>query len=108
MIYDDLKKCNITELELLIDKLREKLSCANDRIVMLEAEADVCFMNFCEAQEEVEILRNKKGIAISLFGKLLSEVYKARANLPASIFDEVLGIESKFFENFPDWDGLPF
>ena len=59
MIYDDMKSRNINELEMLIYKLREKLSYANDQLVLWEAEADVHFMSFCDAQDEVESLRRE-------------------------------------------------
>ena len=108
MIYDDLNKCSNDDLLLLIEKLREKLSVANDRLLMLEAEADAQFLHFSEAQEELEFLRIKNEKTISIYEGLLTEVNKVRKNLPSVISLEVSRIEMKFCDLYPDWDVLPW
>lgn len=108
MIYDDLNKCSLEDLLLLIEKLREKLSVAKDRIVMLEAEADAQFLYFSEAQEELEILRSKNARTISIYEGLLTEVNEIKKHLPVSMLNKVSGLEAEFEKLYPEWEGLPF
>ena len=105
MIYDDLNGCTHDELLLLIDMLREKLTAANDRLVLLEAEAGCQFMHVCENDEELEILRTKNEKTVSLFESLLAEFDKICPDLPSVVFVEVDRLEAKFNELYPDREG---
>ena len=108
MIYDDLKKCSITDLELLIDKLRVKLSVANDRLVMLETEVDVHFMIYCESQEELDVLRGKGNDLVSVIQNLLLRVDSVKANLSGELLHEFAKVECALEEFCSDSDGMPF
>ena len=88
--------------------MREKLSVAKDRIVMLEAEADAQFLYFCEAQDELEILRSINAKTISIYEGLLTVVNEIKNHLPASMFNKVSGLEAEFEKLYPEWEGLPF
>lgn len=108
MIYDDLNGCTHDELLLLIDKLREKLTAANDRLVLLEVEADCQFMYVCENDEKFEILLTKNEKTISLVDALFCEFNKIKSNLPSSIFSEVNRLETVFRDLYPDREVLPW
>lgn len=129
MIYDDMKSRNIDELEMLIYKLREKLSSANDRLVLWEAEADVHFMRFCDAQDEVEslrrevelyqrqaevlrdkndTLRSKNKAAVNFFKSLLYMVEEVSFHLPSSVNEDVKALKNEFSNFHSTDDDLPF
>lgn len=109
MIYDNLNLCTNTEFVFLIDKFREKLSVANDRIVMLEAEAERQFMAACELNEFNLKLQEKllslQDICDGLFclidsGPVLSPDFRGERD----------ALRRTFLKMFPEEDGsdLPF
>ena len=104
MIYDDLNICSLD----LIEKLREKLSVAKDRSVMLEAEADAQFFHFYEAQESFEILRSKGIDLITAVQHLLLCVDEFKVNLPVELLVEAAKVEAALEEFCFDSDGMPF
>ena len=108
MIYDDLNKCSFEDLLLLTEKLREKFSVANDRLVMLEAEVDVRFMNYIKAQEELDILRYKGNDLVSVIQNLLLRVDSVKANLPGELLHEFAKVECALEKFCSDLDGMSF